>query len=333
MRCGPAHAVLGGLTVFAALAFAFVAGLALQRGHICAVAAVRDVVETHRWTRFAAFLECAAWALACLFLADAAGLMAISTWPEQLSWSAAIAGGVLFGVGALVNGACAFGAIGRLTAGEISFVAFLPGFVVGALAARAVGAAPVGGAMPTMAFHGANISVALIGALALFASWRVWTAWRAAPTLRAIAAALRSPAWPPPLAMAIMAFANVGLLLIVFAWPYTALLVDVALGRGMQIGLRSLIVACFVFGALSGAASAGGFAFRAGSWRQVGARFLGGGLMGLGAAVIPGGNDTLVLLGLPLLQPTAFAAYGAMVATIAAGFIARRSHRRQTARR
>jgi hypothetical protein len=34
-----------------------------------------------------------------------------------------------------------------------------------------------------------------------------------------------------------------------------------------------------------------------------------------------------VLIGLPLLQPPAFAAYAAMVAVIAAGFLARRNVR------
>jgi toxin CptA len=120
--------------------------------------------------------------------------------------------------------------------------------------------------------------------------------------------------------MAVIAFANVALLVLVFAWPYTTLLVDVAFMRGMDVALRTMIVLVFLAGALYGAASARRFKLRGGGWRDAGQRFGGGVLMGFGAALIPGGNDGLVLMGLPLLQPAAFAAYGAMIAVIAAGF-------------
>jgi len=59
------------------------------------------------------------------------------------------------------------------------------------------------------------------------------------------------------------------------------------------------------------------------AWRQpqrlaVWARHAGGGaLMGLGAPLVPGGNDTLLLGGLPTLAPAALAAYVAMLLGIA----------------
>ena len=52
------------------------------------------------------------------------------------------------------------------------------------------------------------------------------------------------------------------------------------------------------------------------------ARYLVGGLlMGLGAAMVPGGNDVLVLHSIPGLSPHAAPAYGAMIAGIAAVLI------------
>jgi toxin CptA len=137
--------------------------------------------------------------------------------------------------------------------------------------------------------------------------------------------AVRRMSWPPPLAMAVMAFASVGLLLLVFAWPYTTLLVDLALHRGTQTSLRMLLALVFLGGAFVGALTARRFKLRTPSLRGVVARLFGGALMGFGAALIPGGNDALVLMGLPLLQPAAFVAYAAMVAVIAAGFLARRA--------
>jgi toxin CptA len=304
------------------IALAFVAGFALARGGICAVAAVRQVVEAGRWGLFLSFFECAAWALLGLILASKLGLMAIDAWPAQISLIAATLGGALFGIGALVNGACALGSAGRLAAGEISFLAFIPGFIVGRGLAHRVGAA-VGMPAQTSGLVDEALLAVLGTALAVFAAWRVSTAWRHAPNFTDAHAQLAKPTWPPALAMAIIAFANVGLLLIAQSWPYTALLTDLALGRSADVIERTAYAAALFAGAAAGAASAGRFKLRAAGPRELGARFIGGALMGAGAALIPGGNDSLLLVGLPLLQPSAFAAYAAMIGVIALGFLAR----------
>lgn len=307
-----------------ALVLAAAAGFALQRGQLCAVSAVREAVLERRWARFAAFLECSAWALAGLMLADAFGVMSLQTWPENRALPLAIVGGVLFGVGALINGACAFGTAGRIASGQLGFLAFAPGFVAGVWVTRRTGGAAAHMHETPMAFHAGAATPALALALIAFALWRLHTAWRAAPTPAAAARIMQRPDWPPAVSMAAMAAANVGLMLIVFAWPYTTLLVDLAIGAGGEIALRAVVVAAFFAGAVWGAMSAGRFALTWGSPRDALAHAGGGALMGAGAALIPGGNDALVLLGMPLLQPAAFAAYAAMCATIAAGLTAQR---------
>jgi toxin CptA len=303
---------------------AFVAGFALQRGHICVVLAVREVVQERRWSRFLSFLECAAWALGALLITHAAGWMALSTWPAAASLSLAALGGAIFGAGALVNGACAFGSAGRLAAGETSFLAMLPGFVLGAVIARNVGAV----AMTTTASMALGLRGPALAALALtltaFLVWRLRSAWRAASRPRAIRELFVQQSWPPALAMAVIALANVALMLLVFTWPYTTLLIDVALARGMDVLIRALIVTVFLAGAFWGARTAGAFRLRGAGGVDLAMRFGGGVLMGFGAAMIPGGNDALVLLGLPLLQPAAFAAYAAMVLVIAGGLTVQR---------
>lgn len=304
-----------------ALALAFLAGFALQRGNICAVAAVREGVEEGDWRRFLALSECAAWALLGLLLAAAFGLMPLRDWPAQPSLVLAIFGGALFGAGALVNGACAMGTIGRLGAGEFAFLAMPAGFVLGAVGAYELGARA--GRATTAAFMGPAFAL-LLAALCLFALFRVWTALHAAPSAAVVKAAIAAPRWAPALAMAVIAFANVALFAVIVSWPYTTLLVDVARGSSRDWALRSMLAIALVVGAVVGAASAGRFAWRMPSLRAFASCFAGGVLMGLGGALIPGGNDALVLIGLPLLQTSAFAAYGAMMAAIAAGFLARR---------
>lgn len=308
---------------------AFVAGFALSRGGICAVAAVRQVVEERRWRLFLSFLECAAWALLALIGANALGVMAIDNWPAHVSFLAALVGGALFGIGALINGACAFGSAGRLAAGELSFLAIPFGFFLGVFLAHRLGADAGAVTMATFAITGAALAL-LTGALVLFALWRVWTGFRDTPNRSSAATTLAGPTWPPSLAMAVIALSNVGLLLIVFAWPYTSLLTDIGLGHSKQTALRTALVLVFLSGAFLGAITAGRFKLRAGVLREWIARFAGGALMGLGAALIPGGNDALVLMGLPLLQPEALGAYAAMVIVIAGGFAVQRVWNRQS---
>lgn len=302
-----------------AAALSFVAGFALHRGGICAVRAVHDVVENGRWGRFFALVECAAWALIVLLLVEATGHIAHAAWPATGSILVAVVGGSLFGLGALVNGACAFGSAGRLAGGDVSFLLLIPGFVLGALAALQLGVAVSLRHLPMSHVRGWAF-VMLVAALVLFAVWRISTAWRAAPTLGRVLGKLSAPRWPPGLAMAIIAFSNVGLMLIVVAWPYTNLLLDISIGRGMEITFRVALALVFLAGAIAGAVSAGRFRLRGASIDELSVCLGGGFVMGFGASLIPGGNDALVLLGLPLLQPTAIAAYAAMVAVIATGF-------------
>ena len=50
---------------------------------------------------------------------------------------------------------------------------------------------------------------------------------------------------------------------------------------------------------------------------------IGGAMMGIGGAMIPGGNDGLVLVGLPFLMPYALASLTTMVTVIALAIWAR----------
>ena len=77
-------------------------------------------------------------ALIGLLAADALGLMRLNAWQAPIAWLPALAGGALFGIGALSNGACAFGTVGRIASGEFSFLATILGFVLGAVVARAL---------------------------------------------------------------------------------------------------------------------------------------------------------------------------------------------------
>ena len=61
--------------------------------------------------------------------------------------------------------------------------------------------------------------------------------------------------------------------------------------------------------------------------------FIGGLLMGWGSLLIPGGNDGLILLGMPLLWPYAWASIATMCAAIAGAMWVQRRCSSETAAR
>ncbi len=75
-----------------AIGLALIAGFAVARGGICAVAGVRQLIETRQAHIFLSFLECSAWALLALILANAVGLMSIGGWPSRMLVAGALIG-------------------------------------------------------------------------------------------------------------------------------------------------------------------------------------------------------------------------------------------------
>jgi uncharacterized membrane protein YedE/YeeE len=185
------------VTAIVAAVLAFVVGFALQRGGICAVLAAREVVEHGRWTRFRAFLECSAWAAIALAAADAVMAKSIQQWTWPSSYAVAAAGGLLFGAGALVNGACAFGSASRLASGEAPFLGVIAGFTFGA---TLTGQALDVNRMAITPLSPAITAVMLVVALGLMGSalWRGAIALARMKTAPPFGAMLRS-AWPPSL--------------------------------------------------------------------------------------------------------------------------------------
>jgi toxin CptA len=83
---------------------------------------------------------------------------------------------------------------------------------------------------------------------------------------------------------------------------------------------RLALFAALVAGACLGGWTAGLLKSRRASPAQLAKCFAGGTLMGWGSLMIPGGNDGLILVGLPLLWPNAWVGVGVMALTIYAAF-------------
>jgi toxin CptA len=292
-------------------------GFAIQRGGTCTVAAVDEVLTRRRAGRLAAMLEASLWVaggLAIAQLLHVTGSMpanhAVSGWT--------IAGGVLLGLGAWVNGACVFGAIARLGSGQWAYALTPVGFFVGCVSAAALFGRPA----PVAADAPLTLPPAVLAPLfAMYAAWRLMPAlWHA----RRARGALRMKVWAPHAATIVIGITFVITLLAVGRWAYTDVLADLATGATATLGIGLLLLVALFAGALLGGWTAGGWRPIAPATAQLARCMAGGALMAWGSLLIPGSNDALILIGIPLLLPYAWFAFAAMCVTIAAGLGAQR---------
>lgn len=295
------HAIALLLALIAAAAM----GFAIQQGGTCMVSAVDQLVNRGRADKLAALAECSLWTSALGLIAATSGLTFAAS-PDYPVDVRTLAGGFLLGAGAWLNGACVFGSIARIGGRDWHYL-FTPfGFFAGCVMhARIVGAYPIAHAPQ---FSG--IPVTLIAAL-LFGSLGIsLLAWKRDGNLAAL--------WNYRHATITIGFAFVALAVIAGPWTYTEALGSLAHGKMVQLSMSAALFAALLGGALIGGRDGGS---RKLSARRAISCSVGGVLMGLGGSLIPGGNDNLILVGLPNLQSHAFAAIAMMGLAIALGLL------------
>lgn len=302
-----------GPAVLIALPCAALMGFAIQRGATCTVAAVDELLNRRSAGRLASLAEAALWVAGGLLVARM--LMQLPALPAGYALSGwTFAGAALLGLGAWVNGACVFGAIARLGSGEWAYALTPLGFYLGCLGVGALAGLPVPQRLPAGS-PVLDLPAAAAWAFAAFAAWRVGRlVWQGR---RMFAARL----WAPHAATTVIGIAFVLMLLAVGAWAYTDLLAELARDMAADLALRSLLALALLAGAAWGG-------WTAGRWRparptlvQVLRCSAGGALMAAGSLLIPGSNDGLILVGMPLLWPYAWLAFATMCAAIAAAML------------
>jgi toxin CptA len=127
---------------------------------------------------------------------------------------------------------------------------------------------------------------------------------------------IASHVWSPHAATTVIGVAFLFMLLLVGAWSYTDVLIELARGMANSLIARCLLLVALLLGAVLGGRTAGRSGSTGVALAQVSKCFLGGALMGWGSLLIPGGNDGLLLVGMPLLYPYAWVAFVAMCASI-----------------
>ncbi len=315
--------MLGAAVLALSLALAAVVGFAAARGGVCAVRAIDGVVNGRGAELFVGFLKCSVWVFAVtLALAWTAVPDARLAFGYPLTWEAA-AGGFVFGLGAAANGGCAFSTVTDLGAGDLGAPAAFLGIGLGALLHGTYVAPllPVRVPAPSVLMRPEPWSAALLLAAAAWAAFE-------------LAALLRRRRRRPEIgaAMAAIGVAGGALYALHGPWVYTVVLAQGA-AWAARIGpppsaLLPALFAALVAGAALSAWSRGRFELRRPGAIAVARRLAGGSMMGAGAALVPGGNDVLVLHALPGLAPHAPLAYAALVTGVATVVLAARMARR-----
>jgi hypothetical protein len=286
------------------LLLTFVLGALLSRVSLCAVAAVQQLVVG----RDASGLRQLALA------ASAAGLSLLVLavlLPQHVSLPAdaplrfgVVAGGVLLGLGAMANGGCYLGSVLYLGTGNLNFLFTLAGIGLGLHAAMTLLPASSAALSGLRMVMGRGWFLALGGfALAIVVTARGRRAGVVGPVLLAGLLAGLVYAREP-------------------GWSYGALLQSLLQGRAGLVHWRDDFPAVALFvGAVAGALAAGRLHWQRPMFVRSLRCLAGGFAMGLGAALVPGGNDTLLLWAIPGLTVRGALAYAVMLATIVLGFV------------
>ncbi len=278
-------------------------GALLSRVSLCAVAGVQQAVASSNF----AGLERLALA-ACgagLILLLLAGLLPDRVWlPNEAHFRlGVIAGGVLLGLGAMINGGCYLGSVLYLGTGNLNFLFTLLGLGLGLRSFAAWSPLPFA-ATPMLRMAMGYLWLLGLGLFALIIVVLIWRRRRPGQWL-ALGAGL----------VAGLVYARHP------AWSYGSALEAFARGRTALWHWRAQLPAVGLFaGAIGAALLAGRFELqRPRLWRALRC-LLGGAIMGCGAALIPGGNDSLLLWAIPGLTMYGVLAFGLMLAVMALGF-------------
>ena len=137
-------------------------------------------------------------------------------------------------------------------------------------------------------------------------------AWR----LRRSGGATLKRIWTPYTATTVIGLTFLVATLILGRWTYTDFLSDLACGVTQRTAPKLMFSVALLLGA-----TLGGWTEKRLKWVKpdmigVARRLVGGALMGAGSALIPGGNDALVLVGMPLLWSYAWLAFASICITI-----------------
>jgi hypothetical protein len=262
------------------------------------------------------------WIMAVMFLV--LWLQPRKLTPNYFALSvSSIVGAFAFGVGAALNGGCAVSTVTRLGNGELRMLLTIAGICV-AIAAVDVGGFDLSSPLPYRSLPpfllGSWTLTLLVIALSVWAILEMLTLWRGRSHEPRLTWRLLHHPWRLSTAAAVIALANIAIVLIAGHWAYTNTLRNLVswrvTGHMAPLALHSTLFIALMAGVVCSSLLRRAFFLRYKpnlNWLR---NLAGGILMGIGIVLVPGGNDGLLLDGIPSLSPHAIPAFFALLAGV-----------------
>lgn len=290
-------------------------GVAIQRGGTCLVTAIEEC-SNGQFERCLALVETILWVTLFIGFIKLFGFHLILAPQVKQSLSVVI-GGILLGLGASLNGACALGTLARIGSGQWHYFLTLIGIMLAMQGAVSAGIMTHAGQSESSI---ADVELLLAGSAVFLVAIRWLTPKSWVDDRRC------SGGKAFKLATVVMGLSFSLIFLTVGPWSYTGALFQLAHDGPIAHKFDLLLVSALIGGTIAGgwtASRPADHGQRPGFIR-LGKCLLGGMLMGAGGSLVPGGNDQLILLNAPMFEPFAWIALAAMTTTISAFVFLRR---------
>jgi len=303
----------------------FMIGFAAHRASLCTVRAVMQWVDERQTSILVSFTKAVAWAC---WLAGVFVLLGLPFKDLPLAhsvWWLSVVGGFLFGIGAAINGGCSLSTLQKLADGDASLLLTLAAFVLGVALAVTTESHWLSLTLQPQTLWWVTLPAplqwSLVAVLTLWAARELTQLWRSRARDQTAWQRLLAPRYSLAFSAMLLGVFSGLLFLLEGMWTYTNYLR--AQTSALQIhtaapGLwRAVLLGALFLGMLASSLQRRSYQRRALLRHNGYRRFFGGLLMGAGSALVPGGNDTLLLVLIPTLSLQALASYLALLAGVA----------------
>lgn len=307
-------------------ALAFLMGFTGNRTTLCAVKAVDEVINKRSCNLLLSFLKIIIWVFGINLLFELFSVISPARDNNYAFRVEGLLGGVIFGFGATINGGCSLYTLIRFCRGNTGILLSFLGLCLGSIVARhLIGTFPELGPKMIEPFRGFKRNHLFLLA-SVFVAWGSYECWMLfkGTNLAAWKQRMKSELYELRLSSALLGLSNGVLVVFVGTWMYTHLIISslmnvlfVQNGRAeenlslIHSGLFLVLLLGIFLSAYLSKTFVINFKFR---WNYL----FGGFLMGVGAMLIPGGNDVILLNSIPTISFQAVPSYLAMLIGIAA---------------
>lgn len=307
------------ILILLSLLMGAILGFAAHRAGLCTVKAAAEVLTSHRGHFLWSFLKSAGWVMALTAVVGAFGHATTFTrWPLT---GLSVLGGVLFGIGAALNGGCTFSTLTRAMDGSIGLWITVAAWPIGMWIATVL---PMSRPMPVVTPQQdyPYVVLLLLFIALLWESIRIAKRfWRKHKLHRILGASV----YTLSAGAALVGISNAVIIEATGPWSFSStILCGIGTKSGASCAQPALawgIMGAALLGMVFSSLQRGSFKLRLPRPLSALRHGAGGVLMGIGTVLVPGGNDGMILFAIPSLSPHALPAYagvfGGILATLA----------------